>query len=116
MMKARPSSGTYLWRGPIGSGGYIIYDDIVADLVRRGVENAARVQARELVNKTAPVEIGAEHKGVDLDASLGAALNLFECFLNDPLAPHRGAPTTVQPSDPAPSDGRRITVGNKDVL
>ena len=78
--------------------GDVIDHDVVADLVRRGVEDPAGIQAGKLVDETAAIKIGAEHEGVDLDAALRAAPDLFQRLLHDPLVQKRGAPAAVQPA------------------
>src|SRR5712691_87574 len=57
--------------------GDIVDDDVIAHLVGRGIENAAGIQARKLVDEALSVKVGAEHEGVDFDSALGAALHFF---------------------------------------
>ncbi len=101
---------------PLALVRYVVHYDVVADLVRRGVEDTARVETGELVDKTAPVEIGPEHKGVDLDAALGAALHFFERFLDDPLVQQGGTPAAVQSPAAIESDRGRLAIGDEDDL
>src|SRR5215470_1126544 len=65
--------------------GEIIDDDVVADLIGRGVEHAPGVEPRQLIDEAAAVEVGAEHEGVDLDAALRAAPHFLQRLLHDAL-------------------------------
>ena len=74
----------------------VVDDDVVAHLIGRGVEDAAGIEPRELVDKSLPVKIRAEHKSIDLDAALRAALHFFQRFVNDATVQQRRAPAAVQ--------------------
>ena len=69
--------------------GDVVDHDVVAHLVWGGVENPAGVDPRQLVDKTLPVKIRAQHECVDLDAALGAAFHFFESFMNDTAVQQR---------------------------
>ena len=73
----------------------VVDDDVIAHLIGRGVEDAAGVQPRELVDKSLPVKIRAEHESIDLDAALRAALHFFQRFVNDAAVQQRRAPAAM---------------------
>src|SRR3990172_11104619 len=109
------------WAGRLGAHpfalvGDVVDDDVVADLVGRGVKHAAGIQPGELIDKPLPVKVRAQHEGVDLDAALGAALHLFESFVNDPAVQHRGAPAAVQAAAEVQRRRGGLAVGNQNDL
>src|SRR5581483_39773 len=94
----------------------VVDDDVVADLIGRGIENAPRVEAGELVDEAAAVEIRAEHEGIDLDAALRAAPDFLEGLLHDSLVQQRRAPAAVQPAAAVERHGRGLAVGDENDL
>lgn len=94
----------------------IVDNDVVAHLVGRGVKHAPGVEPRQLIDEPLPVEIRAEHKRVDLDAALGAALHFFEGFVNDSAVQHRRAPAAMQPAAAVETRRRRFAVGDENDL
>ena len=74
---------------PLALIGQIVDDDVIAHLIGRGIKNPAGIEPRKLVDKTLPVEICAEHKGIDLDAALGATPYFLESFTNNSAMEHR---------------------------
>jgi len=65
--------------------GEIIDDDVVSDLIGRGIEHASGVHLREPVDEAHAVVVHAEHEGVDADAALRAPANFFQRLSNDSL-------------------------------
>ena len=59
----------------------VVHHDVLAQLPGRGVESAALINARHLVNEVHQVVVGFEHERVDGYALLRAAFNLFERFV-----------------------------------
>lgn len=93
--------------------GDVVHHNVVAHLIRRGVKNPARIEAGKLIDKTLPVEIGAEHKSIDPNPALRAALHFFERFVNDPAVEESRAPAAVEPSATVQRGRRGLAIGNQ---
>ena len=57
--------------------GHVVDEYVLAQALRRRIEDAPLVEPRHLAHKLLQVVVVVEHEGVDDDALVGAALHLF---------------------------------------
>ena len=58
--------------------GYVVHQDVLAEALGGGVEDAAFVHFGDLVDELFEVVVAVEHEGVDDDVFLGAAAHFFQ--------------------------------------
>jgi hypothetical protein len=55
----------------------IVDHNVITHLVGGGVENASGIEPRQLIDETLPVKVRSQHKRIDLDPALRAALHFL---------------------------------------
>ena len=64
----------------------VIHQDVLAQTLRRGVEDPAPVEARHLIDEVDEVRVSLQHKDVDDDALLRATSHLAQRRADGPRA------------------------------
>src|SRR5207249_10429364 len=69
----------------------VVHQDVLAETLRRSVEDAALVHARDLVHELLQVVVAVQHEGVDDDVLLCAAPDLSQRLTDGDRAGRGGA-------------------------
>src|SRR3990172_6651505 len=75
---ADPQSGRLRAPQVLPLVGDVVHEDVLAQLIRRGVEDATLVDLRHLVDELLQVVVAVQHEGVDGDALLCAPLHFLQ--------------------------------------